>query len=202
MKDKPAQLHTAAEIESELEVVDFVAGRMDSERQAEFEARIEADPALAARVADERRFSEDVVHAVPGQAPPAAAFESIRPEIEARRRTPGWLPAAAAAGLVGVALLFTVTDTTEDPGFHTLSSDPAQTAGSDTRVRIVFSERSTEAERTAVAERLGFEIVSGPGAGGSYIVETNDAVSRDQLVEWRSDDVIELAEPIVYSSDP
>ena len=199
MTDKPTQLHTAADIESELEVVDFVAGRMDGQARADFEARIEADPELAARVADERRLSGDIVDAVPGEAPPAAAFERIRPQVESRRAAPRWLPAAAAAGIVGIALLFAVPDGREQ-GFETLSGDPAELATSDIRVRIVFSEDSTDAERAAVGERLGFEIVSGPGAGGSWIVETEEAMSRDQLAEWRTDDVIELAEPIVYST--
>ncbi len=201
MTDKPAQLHTAAEIDSELDVMDYVAGRMDVERQTDFEARLATDPELASRVAGERRFSQDVVHAVPSEVPPASAFERIRPEVEARRRMPRWLPAAAAAGLVGVVLLFAVPPG-DDPVFEGLSNNPAQPVSSDNHYRIIFSEQSNDAERAAVAERFGFEIVSGPGAGGSYVVETNDAVSRDQLLEWRSDDVIELAEPIVYSSDP
>lgn len=201
MTDKPAQLHTAAEIDLELEVVDFVAGRMDAESQADFEARMESDPELASRVADERRFSEDIVQAVPSEAPPATAFERIRPEVESRSRMPRWLPAAAAAGLVGVALLFMVPPG-DDTGFRVLEDGPEQAVSIENRYRIVFSEGSTDSERAAVAERLGFGIISGPGAGGSYVVETIDAVSRDQLVEWRSEDAIELAEPIVYSSEP
>ncbi len=198
MTDKPSQLHTAAEIELELEVVDFVAGRMDADARAVFEARMEANPGLAARVDEERRLSNDVVAAIPAETPPAAAFEKIRPSVETRRGMPRWLPAAAAAGIVGVALLFAVP---EDTGkvYETLSDDPGQTVSAVNRYRIVFSEQSTEAERAAVADRLGFEIVSGPGAGGSFEVETADGVDREQLAEWRSDDVIELAEPIVYS---
>ncbi len=111
---------------------------------------------------------------------------------------PRWLPAAAAAGIVGVALLFAVPQE-PDPVFETRSSDPEQTHSVENRYRIVFSEHSDEAERAALADRLGFEIVSGPGAGGSFEVETADTVSRDRLAEWRSEDGIELAEPIVYS---
>ncbi len=205
MTDKPSQLQTAAEIESELEVVDFVAGRMDAETRADFEARMEAEPGLAARVDEERRLSSDIAAAIPPETPPAAAFEKIRPSVAARRQMPRWLPAAAAAGVVGIALLLAVP---QQPGddFRTLSSDPERTAPADNRYRIVFSRQSTDAERAAVAERLGFEIVSGPGPGGSFEVEAADTVSRDRLDEWRADDVIELAEPIVYSgadgSDP
>ena len=207
MTDKPVQLHTAAEIDMELEVVDFVAGRMDADSSAEFEARMEADPELAARVAEERALNQDIVDSVPGEVPPAAAFESIRPEVEAQRRAPVWLPAAIAAGVIAVALLFAIPGIDgppvgEEPLFETLSGDPAQAVPSDTRVRVVFSEGSTETERAAAGERLGFEIVSGPGAGGSWMVESEVVVDREQLIEWRADDVIELAEPIVYSTDP
>ena len=198
MNDKAARLHTAAEIESELEVVDFVAGRMDAETRASFEERMDADPALRARVDEERRFSGDFVAAVPGESPPAAAFERIRPTVEARRGMPRWLPAAAAAGIVGVALLFAIPEDI-GPEFQTLSSDPGQTLSTENRDRIVFGEHTTEAERAALADRLGFEIVSGPGAAGSFEVETAETVGRDRLAEWRSEDGIELAEPIVYS---
>ena len=202
MSDNISQLHSRDEIDSELEVVDYAAGRLGAEQARVFEARLAKDPELAARLEDELALRASLERLESAGVPSASAFEAIAGELDEGRRRPSWLPAVAAGIVAVIAVAFLMQgpseSTVERDVFETLSNDGAQTIDAGNRVRIVFAESVDASGRDAAARALGFEIVSGPGAGGAFVVETSGAVSRDQLLEWRQDARVELAEPVRY----
>ena len=195
-------MHTRSEIDSELELVDYAAGRLSDEQRAAFEQRLETDPELAARLEEERALRNSLSTADANDVPPAAAFEAIAGKLrdEPRRRSP--LPAIAAGIIAVIAVAFLMQGpfdpTAGRDDFETLSSDGAQAVEAGSRVRVVFAEGIDAAGRESAADALGFEIVSGPGPGGAFVVQTADPASREQLLQWRTDSRIELAEPIRY----
>ena len=202
MSNNVSQMHSRDEIDSELELVDYAAGRLGDEQRTAFEQRLKADPEWAERLEEERALREALQTADSTDIPPAAAFEGIAGKLhDERRRSLRW--PAIAAGLVAViAVAFLMQgplDSTDGrDGFETLSNDGAQPVASDHRARIVFAADTDAAGRAAAAAELGFAIVSGPGPGGAFVVETEKPASRDQLLEWRQDSRIELAEPVRY----
>ncbi len=202
MSNNASQLYTRKEIDGDLEVVDYAAGRLSDEQQAAFEKRLEAQPELLAQLEEERSLRALLGTVDSNDMPSASAFEGVAGKLghEPRRR---WhLPAIAAgiAAVFAVAFLAQGPDTTMNgrEDFEVLSSDGAQPVDSGNRVRVVFAAGVDAPGRQAAADMLGFEIVSGPGPGAAYVVETSSPASRDQVLKWREDARIELAEPLRY----
>ncbi len=203
MNDKLSQLTTRAEIDEDLLVVDYVADRMNDEEKAGFEARLREDEALMTRVAEEREFRSAVVGSGSAPAPDATAFDKLRGELgdEPVKRASPWRRGAIAAVLVAAAAVVVFMDAPQqpvDPGFGTLSSDDTAPATGSRQVRIVFAESVSDDERLEAAGELGFTIVGGPAPSGAYVVESQRAMTRDELLIWRDDPRIDLAEPIRY----
>ncbi len=200
MNSNVSRLPDTGELDDELTLVDYVAGHMTVDAAAEFEARLAREPELAEKVAEERALRAAVQDALPAEPVAAEAFESLRAELEPRR--PGRLAfGGIAAGFVAaIALAFVIQQ--PDADFETLSDDGAMPVQATSSVRVVFAADSDETARRQVAERFGFTIVSGPGAGNAYLVDTGRAVSRDALIEWRADPRIDLAEPVGYAAEP
>ena len=202
MSDNVSQVYSRREIDSDLEVADYAAGRLSDEKKSAFEARLARDPELADRLEEEYALRGSLEMLKPSDIPPAAAFNAIAGKLDGGPTRSSWLPAIAAGIVAVVAVGFLVQgadDSTIDRDvFEALSNDGATLTEASNRIRVVFSESVDASARDAAAEALGFAIVSGPGAGGAFVVETSYPVSRDQLLEWRQDVRIELAEPIRY----
>ncbi|MDJ0748985.1 MAG: hypothetical protein QNJ11_05850 [Woeseiaceae bacterium] len=202
MNSDVSRIHTREEIDSELKIVDYVAGRLDHQQAAAFEDQLEADPGLAALVEEERALRGMLTMVETGEVPAASAFEGVAAQLNGERRRWSPMPAIAAGivAVVAVAFLMQVPDDSKPgrDGFETLSSDGAQAVDSGNRVRVVFAEGVDAARREAAAASFGFRIVSGPGPGGTFVVETAETIGREQLLKWREDARIELAEPVRY----
>ena len=203
MNSNVHELPSRDEIEAELESVDYVAGRLDDDARAAFEARLRRDASLVARVAEEREFVVTLSAAADGEGPPAQAFDALARELDKQERSSTRGPIALAAAIVATiaVLLFSSTPVPEPRLFETLESGAVQRIEDSRRYRIVFANESS-ALRDAVAAEFGFRIVSGPGPGGAYIVETHDGMTRSELEELRNDDRIHLAEPQTYEPVP
>ena len=202
MSNETSQLYARREIDGELEVVDYAAGRLGGEQRAAFEKRLETEPDLVAQLEEERSLRALLGTVDTNDMPSAGAFEGVAQKLGQEPRRSWYLP-AIAAGIVAVfavAFLAQGPDTSVDgrDDFEVLSSDGAQPVDAGNRFRVVFSEHVDASGRAAAAAMLGFEIVSGPGPGGAYVVETTGPASRDQLLLWREDARIELAEPVRY----
>ena len=199
MNSNVTRMPTPAEVDADLEVFEYVAGHMSDEARDDFERRIADDPQLAARVAEERDLAAGIQAAFPEQQPDAAAFDAIRPG-RSKTAVEWWGRTrllAVAASVAMAAVLVVVMQPAETP-FRTLSDDPVQRVDSATTYRVVFSADSDATARADAAAAFGFTVVSGPGAGGAYIVETESQMTREQLDSWRRDGRIEFAEPVRY----
>ncbi len=202
MSSNVSQMHSRDEIDSELELVDYAADRLGGEQRAAFEQRLATDPELAARLDEELAFRNALDTADSTDMPSAAAFEEITGKLhDERRRSLRW-PAVAAGFVAVIVVAFLMQEPLDSTGgrdgFETLSNDGAQPVESDHRVRIVFAADTDASIRAAVAAELGFTIVSGPGPGGAFVVESDKSASAELLLEWREDSRIELAEPVRY----
>ena len=200
MNSNTRRLATAADIAADLTIVDYVAGRLDPAERKEFENRLVEDPRLQIRVDAERELSAAIQSSSTGEMPPAQAIEKIRPRLRAGKSRFAMRVAIAASLVAALAIALLLRS--PEPEFRTLSVDPVQRVETQSRYRIVFSTSISEAERRAAADLFGFDVVSGPGPGGAFVVETEETVTRQQLLQWRKDHRIDLAEPIHYSSEP
>ncbi len=204
MSNSVSQLHSRDEIDSELELVDYVAGRLGEVESAAFEERLASDEALAARVEEERELRAALASRDTRDMPGVDAFERIAGKLrdEPQREARWQLPAIAAGIVAVIAVGFLMQEPIEDaPGrgeFETLSDDGAQPVEAGNRARIVFAVGTDADARAAVAQAFGFDIVSGPGPGGAFVVEAEHVLERHELVKWREDPRIELAEPLRY----
>ena len=207
MSDQVTKLHTRDEIEDDLLVVDYVAGRLDDDAKAAFEARLADDDELLARVIEERGFRHAVVDAVPGEEPDPSAIEKldIHADEEPAKRASVWRRSAIAATLLAAVAVVIVMERPVDPPedeFTTLSGETVVPVSESNRVRLVFSADANEMDRISAGDELGFEILWGPGPAGAYVVTTERVVDRDDLVSWRDDPRIDLAEPVRYEQTP
>ena len=203
MNDKLSQLITRDEIDEDILVVDYVAGRLTDEAKADFETRLQNDEELKARVVGEREFRAAVVGSEAEAMPDAAAFDKLRGELgdESPKRASPWRRGAIAAALVAAAAVVVFMDAPQqptDPGFGTLSSDGVAPVDESRQIRVVFAESVNDDARVDAAGELGFTIVGGPGPAGAYVVESDRVMTRDELLAWRDDPRIDLAEPIRY----
>ncbi|MDJ0917910.1 MAG: hypothetical protein QNJ05_09110 [Woeseiaceae bacterium] len=202
MSDNISQMHSREEIDGELEIVDYAAGRLGDEQARAFEARLASDPELAAMLGEERALRGSLEMLETGDMPPARAFEAIAGKLDDGPKRSLWLPAIAAGIVAVIAVAFLMQGPNESAlerdVFETLSNDGATAVEVDNRYRIVFAESVDASAREATARALGFDIVSGPGAGGAFVVESSSLVSQERLREWRQDARIELAEPVRY----
>lgn len=198
MSDNLTPLATRADIDAELDVADYVAGRMDPALQANFEQRLAQEPELAAAVADERDLHAALTSGARTGVPEAAAFGRLRDALEppASRRQAPFL-AAAAVAMLAVSILV-LRPTEPAPVFEGLS-DPSTQITQAGDYRIVFAPDTDAATRSNIAESLGFEIVSGPGPGGAFVVRPDNGVQPTALNAWRVHPDIVLAEPIASS---
>ncbi len=207
MNDQVTRLHTRDEIEDDLLVVDYVAGRLDDDARAAFEARLEDDDDLLARVIEERGFRHAVVDAVTGEAPDASAFDKLDIDSieEPVKRASAWRRSAIVASLLAAVTVVLFMDRPAqmpDEEFTTLSSEAVTPVAESNRIRLVFADGTSDADRIEAGEAFGFEIVQGPGPAGAYVVTTPEALSRDDLASWRDDPRIDLAEPVRYEQTP
>ena len=203
MNDKLSQLVTRGEIDEDLLIVDYVAGRLDNESKADFEARLRDDEELRTRVAGEREFRAAVIGPASEALPDAAAFDKLRDSIEDEpvKRASPWRRSAVAAVLLGAVAAVVFMDMPQqpaDPGFGTLSSEDTAPVTESRQVRIVFARSVDDEGRRDAAGDLGFTIIGGPGPAGAYVVESERMMTRDELLVWRDDPRIDLAEPIRY----
>ncbi len=207
MNDEVTRLHTRDEIADDLLVVDYVAGRLDDDAKAAFDARLADDDELLARVIEERGFRHAVVDAVPGEEPDADAFEDLKDKLgeEPVKRASIWRRSAIAASLVGAVFVVIFMDRSGQPPseeFTTLSNENVIPVMESNRVRLVFADGSGEADRIEAGDEFGFEILWGPGPAGAYVVSVEQAMTRDELEAWRADPRIDLAEPVRYERAP
>ncbi|MEO1596369.1 MAG: hypothetical protein AAFS02_14095 [Pseudomonadota bacterium] len=196
MSEEITPLATRADIDADLAVADYVAGRMAPANRADFERRLAQEPELAAAVAEERDLHAALTPAPHAGVPAAAAFERLRDTLEppqSRRQAP--FLAAAVVAVLAVSVLV-LRPTEPKPVFEGLSDPTTQTTEAGD-VRIVFAPGTDAATRSRIAETLGFELVSGPGPGGAFVVRPVDRVAPAELRDWRQHADIVLAEPII-----
>ncbi len=198
---------TRDEVDKDLQVVDYVADRLDSDERVAFERRLESDEALRAAVEEERELRAAFSASPEAGVPLAAAFEKIRDEVDPPRRSLFWRSPSIAAGVAAIALVlvFTIQAPVQQPPtevlppeFTGLSENPGLQSPASNRVIVVFAEGVTEMERDVLATELGFELVGGPNEAGAWTAVTIPGVNRDDLARWRQDPRIDLAEPQGY----
>lgn len=195
MSDNLTTLATRADIDAELDVADYVAGRMDPASHANFEQRLAQEPELAAAVAEERELHAALTPASPAGIPSAAAFDRLRDSLDppAPRRQAPFLAAAAVAVLAVSVLVLRPTEPA--PVFEGLS-DPTTQVTQAGDYRIVFASGVDAATRSRIAEQLGFVLVSGPGPGSAFVVRPAEGAQPAVYRDWRQHPDIVLVEPI------
>ncbi|MEM1188922.1 MAG: hypothetical protein AAGI72_10375 [Pseudomonadota bacterium] len=88
MSSKIVRIAGSESVETDLLVVDYVAGRLEEDELLRFEAQLRNDQALAARVATERALHESIVDSVPVSQPSADAFARLKAQISESESLP------------------------------------------------------------------------------------------------------------------
>ncbi|MEM6512834.1 MAG: hypothetical protein AAF660_07470 [Pseudomonadota bacterium] len=199
---------TRGEIEDDLLVVDYVAGRLTGDARMAFETQLASDAELRLAVEEERQLRAALTAAPDVGVPPATGFESLRDEIASDRSPVAWRHPSVAAGAALIAFAFLLAllrpggDTlpdVEDAAFTGLSENPALVSDGNT-VTIVFAPGVSADERADISAQLGFTLVDGPNAVGAWTAVATVDVDRETLTRWREDPRIDLAEPRRYES--
>ncbi|MEL6302252.1 MAG: hypothetical protein AAFV47_08965 [Pseudomonadota bacterium] len=188
------------EIDEELRVVDYVAGRMRAEERQHFEEQMQSSPAMAAAVAHERSLRDALTEGKDAGVPPAAGFERLRDQLAPpMRQRSDFRLAAGIAAVAGLTVSLALLIEPEPPSsYEGLSSELVSPSDHSTDIRLMFSHNADDTIRQEVSDRLGFDIVSGPGPGGSYVVRPrSDEINADPS-SWIKDPDVRFAERIVY----
>ena len=117
------------------------------------------------------------------------SFERLRERMEPAGETTGrmsrwrWVaPLAAAAGFVALLVWLPSGGPSDGPPFRTLN-DPAVTIDSAAPLaRVLFDQRTSEADLRALLREVGGEIVAGPSPVGLYTVALPEDADAESLV--------------------
>lgn len=120
-----------------------------------------------------------------------------------RARATGWLPRALAAAVliqaIGIgALGLKVWTAAENPGYRTLSQEPA-TPATTGAIRVVPDAGMTLADWNGLLHSLQLQVVSGPNDVGAYTLaptDTKAAAQTHTVQQLRATHGIRLAEPV------
>ncbi|MDJ0655038.1 MAG: hypothetical protein QNJ40_12830 [Xanthomonadales bacterium] len=192
---KVTNLPTAAELDDDQTIVEYVLDRLAPDARAEFELRLAESPELYEKVQAERALAEQIYGAIPVEQPGPEAFDRIRSRVNPARQLSRIWPIAAAIGICAVALTLVVPQFSTEPEFETLSTDEPGGAAAGPNVAIlVFTADLSPDEIGAAIESLNLELLDGPGPGSAYTVKSSQPISNALLESWRQDPRIVLAE--------
>lgn len=182
----------AAERDTAMAVSAYALGQMSAREREAFEQRLEREPALAERLAEERNFIDDFRDALPAGTPPADGFDRLQLTSQEPRRTAPALMAAAVAMLaVGLVLLLPQEETVEQPAFETLSSDNPAVIEQAFRYRIVAQDGI---DSDSLLAAYGLEIVESDGVAGSILAARATALDAQELSSLRQAPGVRLVE--------
>ena len=203
------KLTTLVEIDEDLVVADYLAGRLSKEQQAQFEAQLKNSPDLQKRLSEEKNLAALLREAGPTVAISDDAFTQFNKKLD-EDRSGGWWkarrPAYAVAGfltlLCSTALLYQVNTnslTGNDGEFETLSNGQQQVLNQSTirYYSVVFEPGLTSGEQSALIESLNLAMISGPGQGNAYLVEAAAPLKSKQLQDIKANAKIVFFEPAV-----
>lgn len=197
-----------ADQDRSLELSSYLSDRMPQEARRAFEARMEADAALAAEVAMLRAArgvaAADVVAASASETEREAEWRKIsarldRPAPQARAANDnraGWLPKLAQAAAIAAVSVF-LWEFAAAPAFRDADApryEPVSERASGEELQAIFAETATAADIAALLRRTGGEIVGGPSALGVFRVAYDDAAARDAAI------AVLGADPLVISA--
>lgn len=210
------RMPTSEELELDKALVDYILGNMSDKDKATFEEKMANDPKLKAQVDKEKQLKDNIVNAIPMNdvnfETPNVSVNVL--EITQRKRASesltdtkprkkiSTLPSLqwfAASAAVFVVTLFVFNQLSQEPiaEYEGLSSDsaPIHINNTDRHYVIVFGAALNDAQRTQIAHDMNFEIVSGPGAGNSYVIQTKQSLSSAELDQWLAHPSIDFLEP-------
>lgn len=196
MNDNDGDIHTRDDIEDDLLVADYVAGKLDDEAQAAFEARLKDDDDLLARVIEERGFRSQQDESNDESDGPEVLQDAaiVPPGDEPVKRASPWRRGAIAAVLIAAAIVvFYNQSARQETPQAEVEFVPVLESN---YVRIIFSSDASESDRSDVASALGVEITYGPVDVDSYIGEGDGVVTREDLESWLNDPRVTLVEPV------
>lgn len=219
-----SKLTNTAEAEKALEVTDFVLDRLPALKRAAFIEKMKRDESLALAVSREVELADSLLQVDHHFMVSDKAFDKFSRQLDRqekrstsfieldknlkRKNSFGYRFAGSLAA--SFLLLFSIiffpkisqifsNNGVDETGFKTLSNGNQQLIdNADGRFySIVFSPELEPYDRLKVADKYGFEIVSGPGEGQVYTVVVNQLLSGVEQGLLRDTSEILFIEPAV-----
>ena len=172
--------------------------------------KVEAHLSSCARCRDELTFERRVIHDVRGSVPEVdAGWARLSGRIEADRPAPRYIPRAAgsawkffrqpavatlAAAQVGFLVLSAgVLVSLSRPTYHALGSPPTTPSAN---VIVIFRADATVGDIRDTLRASGASMVGGPTSADAYLLRVPLSRRQQALAQLRSDDDVQMAEPI------
>jgi len=184
----------------------YATGRLEEADRIKVEAHLSS----CARCRDELTFERRVIHDVRGSVPEVdAGWARLSGRIEADRAAPRYIPRAAgsawkffrqpavatlAAAQVGFLVLSAgVLVSLSRPTYHALGSPPTMQSAN---VIVIFRADATVGDIRDTLRASGASMVGGPTSADAYLLRVPLSRRQQALAQLRSDDDVQMAEPI------
>jgi hypothetical protein len=216
------------EVEQELEITDYLLERLPGKKKAAFVERLKTDESLKLAVEMEKQFVEKITSSTIEYTISERGFRQFQQQIDElelpkkhqsnkiakpklkhsgidKLFNPRWIGGVAATIFIALSIVLLPDDqTTIVPrtGYETLTDGNQKIINNSSRLlySVVFDAAVGDSERSALAEKFKFSIISGPQEGQVFIIKVNKLLSNEDLEQLRSIQQIIFMEPTVMAS--
>lgn len=200
MSNRIIKLTSREEMERSLETSDYVLQYLDEKSRADYEERLISDKDMQQDLTEELLLRRLIERAEPDFQISNGAFEKFSKELKKPKQSKRSFVFGTVAATL--AILSFVLYFQPEPGineFQTLSNGEFVLLSDEEKLSytIIFSENTDELLRKKILAMYQFSLKSGPGTAGSFLIESEQPLSRKELDNIRNHQHILFIEPTV-----
>lgn len=206
MTSQIVKLTSRNEIDQSLLVMDYVLGQLSEKEKADFETRLLTDKSLQQALSEELQLKRLITSTKTEYEVSEQAFNDFIAKTDSTNRTAiknktvkrsAWMAYAALFSLFFIGYSYYPEQNRAE--FEALSNNQMQLIENAQKLEytLIFDREINPSQFKDIAESLNLSILSGPGAGGSYLVKAKKPLNEEQLLAIRQNTSIIFIEPAV-----